>query len=287
MIGIIIGATYSLLALGFNIIYGTTGTFHVSHGALYTLLIYIKWTIYSQFSSSIVGILVAFALGLVTAIALGYLINNFFYSYFRKKGTSRMVEFVGSFGLAIVIESLVAIVWDPNPKSFDTNLTNLQTIGGINWSPFYTLVIIILGGTFLFAYIFLYKTLTGRKIRGLATNPELVEVIGVDEKKLYNITFIVGTMISAPAALIAGINTSFEPHIGSSIIFIAAVIVIMGGIGNLVGTLVTGLALGLLQSISSLFLTGTWQYTIAFIAFFVVIVLRPEGLFGSFKLARE
>lgn len=287
IMGLITGCLYSLVALGFNIIYGTTGTFHVSHGALYTLIMYFQWTVYKLFSSEGLGLFVALIAGLVIAIPLGYLINRFFYSFFRRRGTSRMIEFVASLGLAIIIESAIAIFWGPNPQSYNTSLTELQTYGAINWSSHYSLVVITTTLIFLIVYFILNKSSTGKKIRGLATNPELIRTLGLSESKLYSITFILGTLTLAPIALVAGMMSDFQPNAGSTLIFIAAIVVIMGGIGNLKGTFLAALILGLLQSVSTLYLTGTWQYTIAIIVFFIVIIIKPQGLLQSYKFARE
>jgi branched-chain amino acid transport system permease protein len=276
--GLQLGALYALMAVGFAVIFGSTRIFHYAHGTTYILVGYLFYWMAERLHVPwwAAAVFAAFA-GVVFGVAL----DRYVYRPIQRDEGSFFTVFVASFGVGVIAENLVVIFFGASFVSISTPLTRVQDIGG-------GIVISYLGATsvvmaavlFVFLNWFLAKTDVGVALRALSENPELVRGFGLNPRRLSQYAFAIGSLLVAPAALVATCVTGLTPSAGHRIVLISIAASIIGGVGSLRGAGLGGLILGLAESVAVWKLSTGWSEAVAFLILFCFILARPSGLFG-------
>lgn len=276
--GIQLGALYALMAVGFAIIFGSTRVFHYAHGATYIIVGYLFYFIGERLEFPWWA---AAVLAAISGVLFGILLDRFVYRPIQRDEGSFFTVFVASFGVSVVVENVIVILFGASFVSISTPLTRGQDLRGIVISQLGIFAVIAAVALFTFLNWFLARTDTGVALRGLSENPELVRGFGFNPRRLSLYAFAIGSLLVAPAALVATCITGLTPSAGHRVVLISIAASIIGGIGSLRGAGLGGLILGLAESLAIWRFSTGWSEAVAFVILLCFILIRPSGLFGT------
>jgi len=275
--GVIAGSLYALVACSFGLILGTTGTFHFAHGVVYAA------GAYSAYFAAGRGLPLwaAAGVGIAGAALVGVFIELVVYRPLRRIAASPLVILIASLGTLIVLENAIAIGFSTDAKVLEGFPRRGIIVGGVGFTTLHVTMVGVSLVVFLALLAFLRWTQTGRAIRAVANSPEMAEIVGIDTGRVFLLVFAIGSAMAAPAAILIMLDRGATPDMGMEAILIAAIAVIVGGIGSVPGAALGALIIGLAQNLGVMKIPSEWQAAIAFGLLLVVVVLRPRGLLGK------
>jgi branched-chain amino acid transport system permease protein len=275
--GLMMGAVYALVALGLTLIYGVLHIINFAHGALLTAAMFAAYFAYSVFG------LDPYAAAVVLTplfFGLGYALQRFVIGP-ASHGEERNVLLV-TLGLAVVIENGLLYAFRADTRTLNLDYAFNVVDLGVAFIPvprvIAFLVVLILA---LILWAVLSLTDTGKAIRAVAKEKLGAELTGIDVAHIYAVTFGLGTACLAIAACLLIPTYYVNPHAGNAFVLIAFTIVVLGGMGSVVGALLGGLFIGVVESLSGLYLGESLGQIGIFVIFILVLLLRPSGLFGE------
>lgn len=279
--GLIAGSVYALVALGFTVIYKTVRFFHIAHGVVYAAGAYLAYSVINSWHSAagwVVGVLV----GLIGAGLLGLLIDRSVYLPLRKKKSPDLVFLIASFGVFILIQNLIQIIWGAQIVTLRTGPVEIghQFFGAVITT---NQIIIILTAVILsLALWYLFqRTKMGKAIRAVADDPIGASVVGIYPERIILYAFAIGSVLAGIAGILISLETNLDPTMGFSAILNGIIASIVGGIGSLPGALLGGLFIGLAENFGIWFLPTQWKDTIAFVILIIFLLLKPSGILGE------
>jgi branched-chain amino acid transport system permease protein len=293
--GLVLGSMYALVALGYTMVYGIIGLINFAHGDVLMVGALTSWTVIGWMTNASADLptwlvlLVATAIAMVVCAALNFSIEKLAYRPLRN--TNRLAPLLTAIGMSLLLQTLAMIVWAPNPKSYPSMLSRSPIdVGGAVISVTQITILATTVLTLAFLMWLVNKTNLGRAMRATAENPRVAALMGIKPDVVISATFIIGAMLAAIASVMWAANYGTVQHaMGFMPGLKAFVAAVMGGIGNLAGAVVGGVALGLIESLGAGYLgqlTGGVlgsQYVdiFAFIVLALVLTLRPSGLLGE------
>ncbi|MBW2302070.1 MAG: branched-chain amino acid ABC transporter permease [Deltaproteobacteria bacterium] len=261
--GIIIGASYALMALGLNLIWSITDIPDFSQGGIYVFAAYAGY-----FSITLVNL--PYFLGLLAAMCVGgtmaFLFEVFLYRRWRGQGR---IQLLCAIALFFLLSSLAILFWTPKSKIFPPSLQGAVEVLGFTVSYQRILVLVIAFVLFVLIYFFIQNTKIGKAIRASSQDREVAEIVGININTVNSVVFAIGGMLSSTAAM------------GDLPLLKSLVVVILGGFGSVAGVLVGGIGLGLVESLGSVYISAGYQHGFAFFVLIIVLLLFPRGLFGK------
>lgn len=274
--GVLLGGLYALFAAGLSVIFGIMRLVNLAHGdlivlAAFAILSLTTWLGFDPFLAALLAMPAMFAAG----FALQHVLLN------RTLGRDLLPPLLVTFGLSIIIQNglLEAYTADSRRLRLGAIETASIELGGnlaIGVMPLLTLGSAI--AVILLLNLLFYRTALGRAFRATSDDLEIAQLMGIDHHRIYSITMGIAMVVATIAALYLGIRANFDPTIGPARLIYAFQAVIIGGLGSLWGTLAGGIIIGLAQTVGAK-LNPEWQILAGHIAFLVVVVLRPRGLF--------
>ncbi len=293
--GLVLGSMYALVALGYTMVYGIIGLINFAHGDVLMVGALTSWTIIGVMQDATPGmpgwlvLLLAVIIAMVVCASLNFTIEKLAYRPLRN--SSRLAPLITAIGMSLLLQTFAMIIWKPNPKSYPNMLpTEPVEFGGAVISITQITILATTVITLAFLMWLVNRTNLGRAMRATAENPRVAALMGIKPDVVISATFIIGAMLAAIAGVMWASNYGTVQHaMGFMPGLKAFVAAVMGGIGNLAGAVVGGIALGLIESLGAGYLgklTGGVlgsQYTdiFAFIVLAVVLTLRPSGLLGE------
>jgi branched-chain amino acid transport system permease protein len=273
--GIINGSFYALVGAGFGLILGVTGRFHYAFALVFTLAAYVTSVLEAPAGLPIPLAIVG---GLFAAIVLGVVIERFVYRPLaRASGAlSLLTIFISSLGLTIAGINLITLAWTAFSRSIElvplrplnlgaTTFTSIEAVlVAVSW-----LLILALSGLLGFSDL-------GRSIRAARGNPQLARILGLDPDAIYLSVFALGSLLCGAAGILDGARFAVHPSMGIRPVMFAFVVAFLGGTRN--GPIVVGLAgllIGLVESLSGLFVSPQWSSLVVFSVLFIYLVLHP------------
>lgn len=279
--GIVRGSNIVLLALGFSLAFGVSGVFHFAHGAIYTLAAYVVYQIYTLFGINL-GVAVFGAFIVCTLVGAG--IEAGIYRPLRERGTDRLLMVIVSLGILLVLQSIISIIWTSDVLQFHPGGAASSTIfqiGPVKLSKVRALTIIVCLGLYSLLYFyFLRHTKLGIAMRALISSPTIARMVGVDQKWIILLTYMIASAIAVPGSILIGWEEGFIPGSGFQLILYSFIAIVFGGIGSMPGTFYGGLIMGVVGSLSHWKLGGQWENAVIFVFFLFSIILKPTGLYG-------
>jgi branched-chain amino acid transport system permease protein len=194
---------------------------------------------------------------------------------------------VASLGLLIFCQAMYGLTFGTDTLSIEQAPLTTYIFSGLVVTQLHLIVAVVALVIFPVLHLFLVRTQYGRSIRALADNPSLATVFGVDKDRIYIYIFFIGSGLAAIAAGLISFESGVRPTMGFSIMFIALVAVIIGGIGYLPGAAAGGILVGLLQNLALWPLSARWQDIVVFGVLIALLLIRPQGLFGSTQVVRR
>ncbi len=273
--GLLIGGVYGLVAMGLTLIFGVLDIVNFAHGAFLTVALFITWWLVTS-----VG-LHPYVTMLVTApvmFVLGYAVQRGVLS--SSMGRPLENQLLITLGIALVLENALLLFFGANPRSVP--LPGDRTLGILGAVADLSRILAFLAAMVLAGLLFfvLQRTRLGTAIRAVAANDAGAQLVGIDTRRIYALTFAIGTACAGAAGTLVAPLVTVEPSTGALFNIIAFVVVVIGGMGNVVGALVGGLVIGLAEQLGTVFLPGQSPLLSVFVVFVLVLFLRPQGLFG-------
>ena len=275
--GLSIGVAVVLMALGLTIIFGLLDVINMAHGEFYAIGAYI--------TVALIGLGMSFwwALALTPLLmaALGYvtergLIQRVFHSKDRHTLTLLL-----TFGVGIVLEDVLKIVFGANPMRVEAPITGATELVGL-FFPNYRLFVMAVGGLLILAvWVLVFRTSLGAIVRAAAFDRHMSASLGVPISRVYAATFAFGVALAGISGVLLAPIYSVFPTMGRDFVLIAFSVVIIGGMGSIKGAVFAGLLLTQVQSISSLFISPVWNDPLLFGIMVLVLMWRPQGLYGK------
>lgn len=275
--GILYGLVYALTAIGLSLIFGTMRIVFIAQGTIVVFLAYI-----SYWSYRLLGI--DPYLSLVIVLLVGFSLGYFFYRTMFKQASilsDRISSLLIAVGIMFFMENLMTNLWTPDPRAIVTKYAffSLKLFGiSLTLTRVISLVLGVLCVVGL--TVFLKKTYLGIAIRAAAENPEICRLMGINPHKVNPLSFGIGLALAGVAALNIAVNYSFDPVYGIDIAVKALIALTLGGLNTIIGALIGGIMLGLIETISTYLVGAGWSQGILFGVFLLVLMFRPQGLFG-------
>ena len=271
------GLLLFLVASGLTLIFGIMGVINLAHGSFYMIGAYLAFSL-----SSLLGSLpLALAVGIVLAVAFGYLLEWVFFSYLYDR--EHLQQVLMTYGLILVFEELRSLLVgdDVHGVAIPELLAGSIAIGNGMTYPVYRLFVSgVCLALALGMYVLISKTRLGMMVRAGATNREMVQSLGINITLLYRVVFAVGVALAVFAGMIAAPMSSVYPGMGGQVLIICFVVVVIGGIGSIKGALVAALLIGFVDTFGKVL----WQEgagALVYVLMAGILLWRPAGLFKA------
>jgi branched-chain amino acid transport system permease protein len=283
--GVFLGAFYAVLACGLSIMFGVMRIINLAHGDLAVLGAYITFVIVDRVGLSP---FVAFLIALPVMIALGYLLHLTILERSLRSGI--LTPLLATFGLSIVIQNLLLIIFSPDVHSLGRSAGSLttaswQVAGGLSVSALGILVLIVAVLVFGALQVFLSRTRLGWTMRATAEDADAAELVGIDSRGTYAWATALAVAIAALGGLFLGIRSVFDPVSGPTQLIFAFEAVVIGGMGSLWGTLLGGIALGVAQTLGAQ-VNPEFAVLSGHLLFLAVLIVRFGGGRMVLRVAR-
>ena len=275
--GLAIGCVYILLATGLNIIFGVMKLVNFAHGQLLMIGAFLTWTI-----SVMAGInaYVAIFISMFIVALMGIGVERL--TFRRVLGTDKLNEIFVSLGLIYVFENVAILIWGVNSKQVVSPFYGLSlSFQGVSITYDRIIAVFVVIAALAAFGVLMKKTKIGLAMRATSQRNTTAMLMGINVEKVYMLTFAIGAALAAVAGGLYGIIFSFDYQVGAMPTIIAFAIIIMGGLGSIKGAIVGGLLYGITEQLATLFFGGIWGSAVAFALLIVVLVLRPNGIFGE------
>ena len=275
--GLITGVLYSLLAIGFALVYNTTRIFHIAAAALYVVAAYAFYVFAVKLGLPLV---LAFVLATIFTMLISLCTEYGVYQPLKKRKASLNVTMIASIGLMTVLVNLVAMIFGNETKVIDNTIQPTFAFGDIiiTTPQMYQLVVGV--AIIVIFLLFISFSRFGLKLRALSTDDELYATMGYSINRTRTYVFLLSGLFISVASCLTVYDVGLDPHMGMNVLINAMVAMIIGGIGRFGTCVVGGLILGVLQSLVVYQFASNWQNAITFVLLLVLLFLRPQGIAG-------
>jgi len=273
--GLVLGGYYLLIALGLSLIFSVGGVVNLAHGAFYALGAYISLEI-----ARFLGFGAAVALSPVAVALLGILFERFILRRFYREDP--ILSLLVTFGLAMVAEQLIRIIWGaaPLPASMPAILKGAVIVGDFLFSRYRLLMLAIVAMVLLGLWLLLQRTSFGRVVRAGVQKPDMVAALGIRLQPYMTAVVMLGVGMAALGGALFAPITIVHPAMGAEIITVAFVVVIIGGLGSFWGVVLSAMLVGVVRGVTIHFVPAAGEASI-YVLMFLVLLLRPRGLLGE------
>jgi branched-chain amino acid transport system permease protein len=280
--GLLVGALYGLVALGLSLVFGVTKFLNVAHGELLMFGGYISF-----WAFSLLGLdpFLSIPITIIFLFLMGGLLYILVFSRTIKLPEESKIKntLLVAFGLSVILQNLALRFWTANERGITVSyLREGFTVLGVRF-PIGRLANLAVAIIFLVVLqLFLRKTYIGKAIRATVQNWEAASLMGIDIHKVYLLSFALGAALAGVAGTLVAVNYSIQPAMGLGWTMKALIVMVLGGLGNIPGTLIGGLVLGLTESATSYFFhNSNYREVAGLVLFLLVLIFRPQGLFGA------
>lgn len=275
--GLITGILYSLLAIGFALVYNTTRIFHIAAAGIYVFAAYTFWFFVARVGLPVImASLVAVALTMVLSLLSELLV----YRPLKNRKASLNVAMIASIGAMTVIINTIAMFFGNETKVVGNAILQPLTIGNIiitTPQKYQALIGITVLAVFM---VILQRTNWGLRLRALSADETLFETLGYDTKVTRVMVFLASGAIIAIASCLTVYDVGLDPNMGMSVLISAVVAMIIGGVGKFSTCILGGITLGVLQSLTVYQFASNWQNAVTFLVLLILLFLRPQGIAG-------
>jgi branched-chain amino acid transport system permease protein len=273
--GLVLGGYYLLIALGLSLIFSVGGIVNLAHGAFYALGAYVAVSL-----TQAVGFAGAIAISPVAVGVIGVLFERFVLRRFYT--ADPILSLLVTFGLAMVAEQLIRIVWGAQPLSqaLPQSLKGAIILGDFLFSRYRLLLLGVVALVLAGVWLLLHKTAFGRVVRAGIQRPDMVAALGIRLQPYMTAIVVLGVAMAAAGGALFAPITIVHPAMGSEIITVAFVVVVIGGLGSFWGVVLAALLVGVVRGITIHFQPAAGEASI-YVLMFLVLMLRPRGLLGE------
>lgn len=276
MNGLALSMLLLLVSAGLSLIFGLMGVVNFAHGSLYMIGAYVGLSLFNFSGTFLLALIAAPFVVAAIGVVMEYTTLR------RLYGRDPLYQILLTFGIALILDELVKMIWGPNAISFGTPgwLVGTLSIAGSRF-PVYRLFVILLGAVVaVAAYLFLTRTRYGLVVRAGTNNRSMVEATGINVKRAFTVMFAVGAGMAAIGGVAAGPMLSVYPGMSQEMIIQAFVVVVIGGLGSFGGSVLGAGLAGFVQAFGNYYLPSL-SSIIIFLLMIVVLLVRPGGLLGN------
>jgi neutral amino acid transport system permease protein len=278
--GLTLGAIYALGAVGLTLVYGILKLVNFAQGDFLTFGAYMAYLVNVTWGMPLVAA-VLFAMA-ATAV-LGVFFERVMWGPMRRRGAGLLQLLLMSIGLAFLIRAVIQYIWGTEIRELDVDVVATVEFLGLRIGRT-ELMVILVGFVVLAAVGLLLRfSLLGKRMRAISDDLELAETAGIDTRRVIFYTWVFAGALAGLAGVLAAATTNIKPELGFELLLPIFAAVVMGGIGDAFGALAAGIVLGLVIEWSTLFIEARWKVTIGFLVLVVVLIIRPQGIFGKAK----
>ena len=276
--GLVTGCALGVVAISFSLVYATTRIFHVAHAGIYTLGGYLAWSLVVHDVPPLIALLIAMA----ACTALGALIQNQLYARLELRRATHLVVLIASLGALAVMQNIIAAVYTPNILQFPIAWSSRMVAFGpvrLNYTQMLTIVISLAAyaGTMLFAH----RTILGKRIRAVASNPMLADITRLQPQTVYVYVIAIASALVCLPVVLVPLDLGLQPYNGVTPLLTATIAMIAGGVGSITGAFVLSIGIAVVQNLSLLVMPGEWSIGVTFFIFVIFMLFRPTGLFTA------
>jgi branched-chain amino acid transport system permease protein len=275
--GLIIGATYGLMAVGLTMIFGMMDVINFAHGELYML-----GGVFAYYLVALLGLnyFISLVLSVVLVMAVGLIFDQLVLRKLR--GEPVLITILVTIGLSIFLQSVVVLFWGPSPQTLPSPFSSAPIrIGPVVLTSLKIFMAIMSFLVIVGLQLMIQKTSLGRMMRAAFQDREAAAIVGIDINRIYAVNFALGSGLAALAGTLLGTLFIVYPNMGLIAVVKAFLIVIMGGMGNFLGAIVGGLILGMVESLAAGFISSGYKDLFGLVIVMGLLVVRPYGLFGK------
>jgi len=276
LIGLINGSFYALLSLGLAVIFGMLNIINFSHGAQYMMGAFAAYLLLQYLGLNYWGALLVVP---ILVGAIGILIERLFLRHIRE--LDHLYGLILTFGLALIIEGLFRNYFGSSGKPYQipTALQGGRNLGFMYLPNYRAWVIVFSLAVCLATWFVIERTRLGSYLRAATENPALVRAFGINVPRMVTLTYGFGVALAALAGVMAAPVYNVSPQMGSDLIIVVFAVVVIGGMGSILGAILTGFGLGVIEGLTKVFFPEA-SSTVIFVIMAVVLLVRPAGLFG-------
>jgi branched-chain amino acid transport system permease protein len=274
--GLVLGGLYAATSLGLSMIFGVMRLVNVVHGELIILGAYLSWALFTG-----MGIDPFVSLIVVAPIlfVVGYGLQRLLLNPLMPQGME--APMLTTFGLSIVAQSLFLSVWTPDSRGIKTWYTDhVVMLGSIRIPQMFVISFLVAAALVGVLYLFVTRTLAGKAVRAAAQSAETAAVMGINIPHVFALTYGMGAGLAAVGGVLVATTFTFVPSSGLAYLLKGFVVVVMGGMGSIGGTLLAGMLLGLAESLGAAAFGTGYKDLVGLLLFLLVLTVRPAGLFG-------
>ena len=278
--GLSLGAIYALGAVGLTLVYGILKLVNFAHGDFLTFGAYMAYLVNVTWGAPLV--VAVFWAMLMTAL-LGILFERVLWAPMRAKHAGFLQLILMSIGLAFLLRAVVQWFWSTEIRILDVNTTDTVDFLGMRIGQTELIVLVVGVSVLVGAGLILRVTLLGKRMRALSDDLDLAETAGIDTRRVILYTWVFAGALAGLAGVLAASITNLRPELGFELLLPIFAAVILGGIGDAFGALAAGMVLGVMTEWSTLIIDARWKTAVGFLVLVVVLVIRPQGIFGRAK----
>jgi branched-chain amino acid transport system permease protein len=286
--GVFLGGIYALFALGYTLVFGVLDILNLAHAAVFMLASFVALVMVGHLHLSVVA---ALPLAMVFAGLLGLVLERVAFRPLRARSDSNFSGLISSLAMATIFEAVALQIWGPNVARFpfgtlpsENPAQQLHFLGGVV-SRLQLTIIAVAVVIFLALTWLVRATRLGREVRAVAESPRAARILGVNVDRVIASSFFISSALGGAAGVLYSLAfNSIAPDMGRSVELKGLAVIILGGMGSMPGAVVAGFALGLIEVFVVSHLGASWRDAVSFASLFLILVLRPRGLFGGAAL---
>jgi branched-chain amino acid transport system permease protein len=277
--GLLVGGVYGIAALGLGLVWGVMSVVNVAHADILIFTAYMTWVLVTVgHLPPFVTLVLLLPAGFVAGMLLYYLLVR----HLVRRSDVELMSLVLFFGLSAIIYGFSAYQWGADLRSMPIPLPTFRILGLV--IPGTRLAAFLIGVTLVLALRWFFRsTYWGKAIRAVAQSRDAARTLGIDPDRVSAVAFGIALAYAGVAGALIAMTSPLSPSLGVIYAGRSFAVVVLGGLGNPVGTLVAGLILGLTESLSTLWLTFALSPAVAFVLLIVVLIVRPTGLFRPLR----
>ncbi|MFQ5914354.1 MAG: branched-chain amino acid ABC transporter permease [Nitrospinota bacterium] len=276
--GLMLGASYSLVAIGYTLIFGVLGLLHFAHGEVFMVGAFIGLHIVLFTGSNIYVALIG---AMISAAILGLIID--FVAVRPVSKDYPLAPLISTIGVTIVLQNLAIYVFGGEQVGFPETIEPvLYHLGPVTISSVQIFILAVALVLMVVLWLFIERTKMGRAMRAAAENHETAALLGVNVNRVVLLTFIVASGLAGVAGVLDGVkNSAISPFMGLEVAVKGLVVMLLGGLGNVMGAMVGGILLGTIEILTAAYLGTSVRDLFTFLILILILLYRPTGLFGT------
>jgi branched-chain amino acid transport system permease protein len=276
--GIVLGSLYVLVALGLTLIYGVLVQINFAHADFVTLGAFASYFFMHGLGG---GYVASIGVALVAGGALGFLVNAAIFAPLARKG-NELLPLIATIGVSVMLQNAMLAWFGPVPYAFETSYSNdVIRLGGTFFTMQSVLIIAVSSTTIALLYGFMKFTFLGKALRAVSQDRETAGLMGINPNRLIMLTFVLASALAGMGGAMLAPVLVLTPFAGASVIVKAFAIVIIGGFGNVEGTILAGLLVGLIESFTTQYLDPGLIDIVVFGLLLLMLAVRPTGLISE------